>query len=118
MCLDKGYDYGEVRRTLAEFGFTAHIPSRGKPESGRGGKGDQAGSRVQGAALSGGTHPQLAEPVSAYSGALRQGPRELHRLPTFRLCSHHPQSRRVIRIGSNASHSLPYRQLLPTPQTQ
>ncbi len=30
MCLDKGYDYGEVRRTLAEFGFTAHIPSRGE----------------------------------------------------------------------------------------
>jgi transposase len=28
MCLDKGYDYDEVRRTLAEFGFTAHIRSR------------------------------------------------------------------------------------------
>ena len=48
-CLDQGYDYGEVRRTLAEFGCTAHIRSRGEPESGRGGKGDQAGSRVQGA---------------------------------------------------------------------
>ena len=30
MCLDKGYDYGEVRRTLAEFGFTVHIRSRGE----------------------------------------------------------------------------------------
>ncbi len=30
MCLDKVYDYGEVRRTLAEFGFTAHIRSRGE----------------------------------------------------------------------------------------
>ena len=30
MCLDQGYDYGEVRRTLAEFGFTPHIRSRGK----------------------------------------------------------------------------------------
>ncbi len=30
MCLDKGYDYGEVRRTLVEFGFTAHIRSRGE----------------------------------------------------------------------------------------
>ena len=30
MCLDKSYDYGEVRRTLAEFGFTAHIRSRGE----------------------------------------------------------------------------------------
>ncbi len=29
MCLDKGYDYDEVRAILAEFGFTAHIRSRG-----------------------------------------------------------------------------------------
>ncbi len=30
MCLDKGYDYDEVREILAEFGFTAHIGSRGE----------------------------------------------------------------------------------------
>lgn len=30
LCLDKGYDYGEVRETLVEFGFTAHIRSRGE----------------------------------------------------------------------------------------
>jgi len=30
MCLDKGYDYDEVRDTLEEFGFTAHIRSRGE----------------------------------------------------------------------------------------
>ena len=29
MCLDKGYDFDEVR-TLDEFGFTAHIRSRGE----------------------------------------------------------------------------------------
>jgi transposase len=29
MCLDKGYDYDEVRDILKEFGFTAHIRSRG-----------------------------------------------------------------------------------------
>ena len=29
MCMDKGYDYDEVRETVAEFGFTAHIPRRG-----------------------------------------------------------------------------------------
>ncbi len=29
MCLDKGYDYDEVRLILEEFGFTAHIRSRG-----------------------------------------------------------------------------------------
>lgn len=30
MCMDKGYDYDEVRDILAEFGFTAHIRSRGE----------------------------------------------------------------------------------------
>jgi putative transposase len=30
MCLDKGYDYDEVRAILAEFGFTAHIRARGE----------------------------------------------------------------------------------------
>ena len=32
MCLDKGYDFAEVRRTLEEFGFTAHIRSRGRAQ--------------------------------------------------------------------------------------
>lgn len=30
MCLDKGYDYPEVRELACEFGFTAHIRSRGE----------------------------------------------------------------------------------------
>jgi putative transposase len=30
MCLDKGYDYEEVRGILHEFGFTAHIRPRGE----------------------------------------------------------------------------------------
>jgi putative transposase len=30
VCLDKEYDYQEVRDTLLEFGFTAHIRSRGE----------------------------------------------------------------------------------------
>ena len=30
MCLDKGYDYDEVREILEEFGFTAHIKARGE----------------------------------------------------------------------------------------
>ena len=34
MCLDKGYDCTEVRRTLDEFGFTAHIRSRGEEAQG------------------------------------------------------------------------------------
>jgi putative transposase len=30
LCLDKGYAYDEVRETVQEFGFTAHIPAKGK----------------------------------------------------------------------------------------
>ncbi len=30
LCLDKGYDYDEVRAILQEFGFTAHIRARGE----------------------------------------------------------------------------------------
>ena len=30
VCLDKGYDYDEVRQLVAEFGFTAHIRCRGE----------------------------------------------------------------------------------------
>lgn len=30
LCLDKGYDYDEVRAIVAEFGFTAHIRTRGE----------------------------------------------------------------------------------------
>jgi hypothetical protein len=29
LCLDKGYDYDEVRAIVQEFGFTAHIRGRG-----------------------------------------------------------------------------------------
>jgi len=30
LCLDKGYDYPEVRELVAEFGYTTHIRSRGE----------------------------------------------------------------------------------------
>ncbi len=30
LCLDKGYDYNEVRDLVKEFGFTAHIRTRGE----------------------------------------------------------------------------------------
>ena len=30
LCLDKGYDFGEVRRLAEDFGFIAHIRSRGE----------------------------------------------------------------------------------------
>jgi transposase len=30
LCLDKGYDYDEVRDIVREFGFTAHLRARGE----------------------------------------------------------------------------------------
>jgi len=30
VCMDAGYDFDDVRNTLREFGFTAHIRSRGE----------------------------------------------------------------------------------------
>ena len=30
ICLDKGYDYDDIREPVAEFGFTAHIRARGE----------------------------------------------------------------------------------------
>ena len=30
MCLDKGYDYDNVRELVKEFGYTAHIKARGE----------------------------------------------------------------------------------------
>lgn len=30
LCMDKGYDYDEVRGIVEEFGFTAHIKARGE----------------------------------------------------------------------------------------
>jgi transposase len=30
LCMDKGYDYDEVRAIVKEFGFTAHIRARGE----------------------------------------------------------------------------------------
>jgi len=30
MCMDKGYDFDEVREIVREFGFTAHIRGRGE----------------------------------------------------------------------------------------
>ena len=35
LCLDKGYDYEEVRATVREFGFTAYIRSRGEEAQAR-----------------------------------------------------------------------------------
>jgi transposase len=35
MCLDKGYDYVDIRELIDDWGYTAHIKSRGQEESER-----------------------------------------------------------------------------------
>jgi putative transposase len=35
LCLDKGYDYEDVRQSVADYGYTAHIPHRGEEQSAR-----------------------------------------------------------------------------------
>lgn len=35
LCLDKGYDYEDVRQSVAEYGYTAHIPRRGEDQAAR-----------------------------------------------------------------------------------
>ena len=35
MCMDKGYDYDDVRQTIDQYGYTAHIKSRGDEEQER-----------------------------------------------------------------------------------
>jgi putative transposase len=43
LCLDKGYDYDEVRALAEEYGFTLHQPRRGEPDKPRKrGKGKKA----------------------------------------------------------------------------
>ena len=95
MCLDKGYDFNEVRRTLDEFGFTAHLCSRGA-----------AAQAIQKAAgfkarrwVVERTHSWMNRFRQIF-GPLGQVSRQLHRLSSFRLRPHRAQSRRVIRIGS------------------
>lgn len=35
MCLDKGYDYPDVRELVNAYGYTAHIPARGQEPTAR-----------------------------------------------------------------------------------
>jgi putative transposase len=35
ICQDKGYDYPDVRELVAEYGYTAHIPTRGVDQTKR-----------------------------------------------------------------------------------
>ena len=94
MCLDAGYDYDEVYAILKEFGFTAHVRPRGEEA-----QGDQAGSRLQSAAVGGGAGAFVDEPLSPSADSLGQEARELPGVSPFRLWLDCVSGRRVIRIG-------------------
>ena len=101
MCLDKGYDYEEVREILEEFGFTAHIKARGEEAKELR---EEAGKRARRWVVE--RSHKLDETVPAHPGALGQEARELSCLSAFRLCPHLVSCCRVIRIGSNATAAL------------
>ena len=95
MCLDKGYDYAEVRDTLKEFGFTAHIRARGEEAQALK---RHAGARARRWVVER-TH-SLDESFSPGVDSLGQKRRELSRLPPLCLCTYRLPGRRVIRIGT------------------
>jgi transposase len=97
MCLDKGYDYEEVRAILSEFGFTAHICPRGEEA--------QAIKRQAGwkrTAVDGGTSAFLDEPLSSAARSLGEKTGELLGVSSFRLWLDRLSGRWVIRIGTYA----------------
>src|SRR6266496_1197179 len=91
MCLDKGYDYEEVRAILSEFGFTAHIRPRG-----------EEASWFQGTAVDGGTSAFLDEPLSSAARSLGEKTGELSGVSSFRLWLDRESSRWVMRIGTES----------------
>jgi hypothetical protein len=64
MCLDKGYDYDDVRATLKEFGFTADIRAWG------GSPGAQNGGGISGTPVGGRTRAFVDESLSSPPGPL------------------------------------------------
>jgi putative transposase len=94
MCLDKGYDYDEVRDILHEFGFTAHIRAWGRSQ------GSQEGGRVQSASVGSRTNALVDSAVSPAAYQMGQKAGELSRLSPFRLWLDCFSGCRVIRIGT------------------
>lgn len=95
ICLDKGYDFDEVREIVREFGFTVHIRARGEEA-----KAIQQDGRLQGASLGGGACSQLDESLSSDTRSLGKTSRNLHRHAAPRLRHHHLACNRPTDIGS------------------
>ena len=95
LCLDKGYDYDEVRELGKQFGYTLHIRPRNEEA--------QTLKRQVGwkrKALAGGAYAQLDEPLSECVGPLGQKGRELFGPAPSCLCLYYLPSYRPIGIGT------------------
>jgi putative transposase len=95
LCLDKGYDFEEVRGLATAFGFVAHIRSRGEEAQVTEATPGQKARRSRG-----GTHPPLDEPLPQPADPLGQETRELPGSAPLRLQLDYLPCLRVIRIGS------------------
>ena len=103
MCLDKGYDYDEVRELLAEFGFTAHIRSRGEE-----GSGTQTLGAIPRPPLGRRTDAQLDEPLPPRADPLGKEGRELLRRAASGARLHHaPMRGSIIGIGPKGKRFSP-----------
>jgi len=91
MCLDKGYDYGEVRDTRL---YRPYPQAWGRSQS------HQEGSGFQSTKVGRGAGSFVDESLSPFAGSLGQKPCQLRGFSPFRLCLDRFPVRRVIRIGS------------------
>jgi putative transposase len=94
LCLDKGYDFEEVRAVAAALGFVAHIRSRGEEAPATEAKPGQQARRSRRRA-----HAFLDEPLPQPADPLGQKTRELPGPASLRLRPDCLPCRRIIRIG-------------------
>lgn len=94
LCLDKGYDFEEVRGLAAAFGFVAHIRARGEEAPAAGGE-----ARPESPPLGRRAHARLDEALPQPADPLGQKTRELPGPASLRLRPDCLPGRRLIRIG-------------------
>ena len=94
LCLDKGYDYDEVRELADAFRFTAHIRRRG--EEARAAKKTGGFKALAGWSIA----AQLDEPIPKDPHPLGEASRHLSRHAPSRLRPHHLESVPSTGIGS------------------
>ena len=91
LCMDAGYDYEEVREVVWQFGYTAHIRSRGEEvkarKAGRRSQGEESGSG--GTALGSRKNSQRAQSLPPFVGEMGKESTELPRYAALGMRAHH-----------------------------